>query len=958
MNCYGLYDFEMSDYTNNCFSDSTNKIIKFSEIKGLKIVFNNVRSIVQHFDEVKAFIIDNKIDIFCCCETWIQNKHFESEFKINNYNFNKCDRIGRRGGGVAIYTKLSDKIKYQFVASQNENNYQLIHIKVTQFESKSFDIICVYRPPNTQKESDLKKKKFFEYIELIENNDIIIGGDFNVHSEKKSEKEWFKYMSDIGLKQMITSDTRITDSSSSCIDHIYVRYPEKFNNYGVISSEISDHMPVFISRKCAKYDCNEIIEIKYNDWKRFDKTGFESSIKDLSNEIKSIKDIDKCVNKFNSKIKESIKTFLPKKQIKVKNNKTLPYITRYLRSLMNERNRVKNHFNKLKRKDIINNDLFEKYKQLRNKININIKQMKRKWFENRVEENKNDSKKMWKTISENISTKKSKRTQNIINDFDVNAMNDHFIQTPEKLVKNFGDNFHFEVMTPICENSFSLPEASEQDISDIISKLDENKAVGCDGISAKLLIRFSILVPLITFLINKTFIDLKVPEVWKTSSIKALHKSGPKNFLTNYRPISILPTISKIMEKIIYNKLYKFLTDNNLLSSAQFGFRSGHSCTDALLIMLNEIFIQKNRRKKVCVLTLDITKAFDTVCHQILIYKLFRLGLDWNSILWFTSYLENRKQFVKEKEKISETKEFTVSVPQGSLLGPLLFSIYVNDLSKLELNGQLVFYADDCSIVYSADDYQELESLVNSSLNEINNWMFDNRLTINEKKSNYLLIDFSGRHPTNLSLKIGENELQRVYETKVLGITVDDRLSFKSHINNLCTKLSARIGLISRLRQFLPKKILNVIFKAIVQPNFDYGINIYGFTFQSHINKIQKLLNRAARVISSSDKDIKVLYEELNWKSFIDRRKYFCSIFIYKCLNNLGPELCQNLFHYKVSEIRTKSIINSELFLPKKFSETFGNSIFYTGVQIYNSLDKKIRLISNFKKFINFIRKL
>ena len=222
--------------------------------------------------------------------------------------------------------------------------------------------------------------------------------------------------------------------------------------------------------------------------------------------------------------------------------------------------------------------------------------------------------------------------------------------------------------------------------------------------------------------------------------------------------------------------------------------------------MINEIFCQKNNHKKVCLLTLDITKAFDTVCHQILLYKLYRLGLDWNSILWFTSYLQNRKQFVKEKDKISDMKELKVSVPQGSILGPLLFSIYLNDLSEIDLNGQIVFYADDCSIVYSSESYEKLELKVSSSLNKIDEWMTKNRLTINVKKSNYLLIDFSGRHPTDLSLKIGENSLQRVYETKVLGITIDDRLAFKSHINYLCSKITSRIGLISRLKQFLPKK--------------------------------------------------------------------------------------------------------------------------------------------------------
>ena len=428
--------------------------------------------------------------------------------------------------------------------------------------------------------------------------------------------------------------------------------------------------------------------------------------------------------------------------------------------------------------------------------------------------------------------------------------------------------------------------------------------------------------------------------------------------LTNYRPISILPITSKIMEKIVFKKLYSFLIENKLLSKLQFGFRGGHSCSDALLSMINEIFKQKNNNKKVCVLTLDISKAFDTVCHQILIYKLFKLGLDWNTIIWFTSYLSNRKQFVYAENRKSSTRELSVGVPQGSLLGPLLFSIYLNDLPNIEINGQIIFYADDCSIVYSADSYDELEMKIENSLKNINDWMNKNHLTINIKKSNYMLIDFSGRRNNDICVKIGNNLLQKVFEAKVLGILIDDRLSFKSHIEFVCKKLSSRIGLLSRLKQFLPQNTLNLIFKSILQPIIDYGINVYGFTFDTHIKRIQRLQNRAARVITSSNEDSSFLFKNLKWNSFIKRRNYFSSIFIYKCVNKLSPELCNSFFHFKKSEIRTKSILNSELFLPKKYSETFGKSIFYSGILLYNSLAQDIRLIPDFKKFVKLLRKL
>ena len=279
---------------------------------------------------------------------------------------------------------------------------------------------------------------------------------------------------------------------------------------------------------------------------------------------------------------------------------------------------------------------------------------------------------MWKTISQVIPTKKSKKSHENNLDFDLNELNNHFIQTPQTLVESFGQNFHFEDISSLCEKSFSMPKVTEYDVEEIVNKLDENKSVGCDDISAEHLTRHPSLLPLLTFLIQKSFNDLKVPEVWKTAKVIPLHKNGRKDLLNNYRPISILPTISKIMERIIYNNLYSFLIENKLLSRYQFGFRSGHSCSDALLSIINEIFIKKNEGKKVCVLTIDISKAFDTVCHQILIYKLFRIGLDWNSIIWFNSYLSN----CENRNKNFRLKRNVCSCPtREPLRAPLIFNL-------------------------------------------------------------------------------------------------------------------------------------------------------------------------------------------------------------------------------------------------------------------------------------------
>ena len=939
---------------STCFSQINNNLIEFNQINGLKIVFHNIRSLVHHYEEVQSFLADNKIDVYCCVETWLTNKHFDKEFDLNNYQLFRCDRNGRRGGGVCIYVKDSDNYFCSLVHKSVDKYYQTIHLKVKQRETNQFHVICVYRPPDVRAENDTN---FFEYLETVSEEDIIIGGDFNVDFNDKQNKSWFEKWSDLGLSQVIATPTRITDTSETVIDHIYVNNLNKVFDCGTIDFEISDHKPIFISRKSPKMRHSLPKSIEVYNWKRFDRKGFEESILKLFITYERISDIDKCVTTFTENIINLMNEYLPKKVIRFR-IRSLPFVDHRIRKLMRERNKTKNLFNKLRRSGLIRNELYDKYKDLRNKVNIEIKRLKKCWFQKRIQENIKDIRKLWRIVDEIIPTKKSMKNKVKENDLNLDQINHHFVTIPTQMVQAFGESYQFDDLSPKSDQTFSLPEVSEEAVKKIIENLDPKKSVGFDGLSAKLFKKCMFLLPFIVFLISKSFKDLKVPEIWKIGAVKALHKSGPKNILSNFRPISVLPTITKILEKLIYEKLYQFLIDNRLLSSKQFGFRSGHSCTDAILCLINNVFKAKNSGKKVCVVSIDISKAFDTVSHPILLHKLYRLGMDWDSIQWFNSYLTDRKQFVRNGKLTSNTLNISVGVPQGSILGPLLFAIYLNDLLELPLNGDIFSYADDCNLVYFADNYEELQEKVQTSLNLINKWMSDNRLTLNAKKSNYMCIDFTGRPTSELSLLIGDNTISKVSSTKLLGIYIDDRLAFKTHVDYVCKQMSSRIGLISRMKKFLPKETLNMLYKSLVQPVVDYGLPVYGFTYESHFKRIQKLQNRSSRLISSSSQEYNVLFKELNWKTFVERRNYFSFIFIFKCLNRLTPEECHPLFEIRQSAIMTKSVSNQELAVPRKYSQTFANSIFYTGITLFNKLDKSLRKLPDFRLFLNALKKV
>ena len=666
------------------------------------------------------------------------------------------------------------------------------------------------------------------------------------------------------------------------------------------------------------------------------------------------KDIETNVQIFNNRLKALNEQYLNVRSIRVKNRRELPFLDNNVRQLIKERNRLKFQFNKMKRQNITNYDLYAQYKNLRNKVNITLRDLQKKWYSQRVKNCKNNPKKLWKVLSEVMSTKGNKSKTEL--PIDLNLLNEEFINTPKVLADSFNNDRNL-LITPL-NTTFSLTPAKEENIQTIVKNLDNRKAIGFDEISPKMLKISQVLIYFITTIINISFVQRVYPQSWKLAKVIALFKQGSRTDPLNYRPVSLLPLIGKISEKEIFDNLYKYLTDNDILSDCQFGFRRKHSCSDAILVLLHNIYKKLNHNMKVCVVSIDLKKAFDTIDHKIMLLKLTAIGCDTESIEWFQSYLDNRKQFIVSNGNKSDIKVNNIGVPQGSILGPLLFAIYINDFCNIDIDCEMILYADDCNLIISAKTFKELEKKVNDSLIKVNDWMNLNRLTINVQKTNYMLINLSGRATENINIRLNNNELEKVSSVKILGIFVDNRLAFNIHINHICKKISNRIKLIRRLKNKLTENILNMIFKAIVLPIIDYGICIYGFTYHSHYTRIEKLIRTAAKTICSSDAENSVLMSRLNWKTFNERREYFCRILIHKSINGLNANKCKSIFEVKSCPIRTRSVVKNEVKISESRLTCYQNSIFYEGIKLYNKLDPKIRSIQDLKRFLSLLRNL
>ena len=570
-------------------------------------------------------------------------------------------------------------------------------------------------------------------------------------------------------------------------------------------------------------------------------------------------------------------------------------------------------------------------------------------------------------------------------------LNDFFVTVgpeTEKTVPVTPNISHKKFMKSPNNFSMIIAHITNDEVLDLIKSLPV-KGTGPASIPLDLLkIVADLIVFPLCYIINVSFSTGVFPECLKVAKVLALHKGGSTEELNNFRPISLLSIFDKIIEKLMHKRLYGFLEEHAILCENQFGFRKGYSTLYALIEIIEKIKHSVDQGKFGCGIFIDLKKAFDTVNHEILLSKLEHYGIRGPLLSWFGSYLTNRKQFVFCNGVQSNTKTITCGVPQGSVLGPLLFLIYINDLPNISDKLQFFLFADDTNIYYDDKNLKSLEKTMNKELRKLSLWLNLNRLALNISKTNFVIFRSQQKKlDHNVTLILNRKAIEQKKYVKYLGLLVDEHLSWGEHINGVSKKISRGIGIITLLRNSMGRDLLVNLYYSLVYSHLIYGIHVWGSACSSELEKIKILQNKAVRVISKVQHfqiygetpgplpSSSPLYKDLEILKLDDVFKFHVVKFVFQCLFQETPPTFYDWFkinnevhHHGTTsnvEIIRENYFDVGTVVPTKNLHTKqsslvnygGKSLQVTGPILWNNLPNEIKNIDRLNPFKYYCKK-
>ena len=932
----------------------------------------NINSIPNKFTGIMELVKEN-LDIFLISETKIDNSFPDAQFCCDGYSVpHRRDReTGGGGGGLLLY--VNENIPSRMLKEHSSPvDIEILCVEINLRKQKWIIIIGIYRPPS------MNGTYFLEHLSRITDfysckyDRIIIMGDFN---QEPSEEGIETFCNSHNLYNLVHEKTCFK-GPPKCYDLILTNAKHNFQNTKSLTSGFSDFHNMTITVMKTTFVKADPIKINYRDYKNYSPINFRY---ELTEKLSCGGECNNNYNKFQHILCEVLDKHAPIKKKTLRANNS-PFMTKSLRKMIMNRSRCKNAFYKNK-----TSENWENYRKLRNDCVKMTKKVKKEYFENLNLNSITDNKKFWKSVKPNFTNKNIKQEKIILvenekiiseNKEIAEIMNDYFVNITKELnipevILSDNDSIFSDSLEEIIETHskhpsilkinesiklteiFNFNEVNQAQIEKEILSLNSKKAMGADSIPPKVLKHsvHTVKSPM-TQLFNNMIKINHFPSDLKYANIAPLFKKDDNTNKENYRPISILPSISKVFERLMFQQITSFVTD--ILSPYLCGFRKGYSTQHALLRLLDRLNKTLDKKGKVGLLLMDLSKAFDCISHDLLLAKLHAYGLDISSIKLIYSYLKGRHQRVHINGDYSSWKEILNGVPQGSVLGPLLFNIFINDLFFFIYKSEIHNYADDNTLSVANTNIDIIISKLESDINVLDIWFKSNGLLLNEKKCQFIIIEPSSVSRSNTeTVNVRGKNLEEVTQSKLLGISFDKNINMKDHIKLICNQAGKKLNALARISHYLDEHKRKLLMNAFITSQFNYCPIIWMFCQRKSNNSINRIHERALRIAYNDyTSDFETLLCKDNSVTIHHRNIQALALEIYKTMHGFNPAFMKDVFCLDRHIHTTR---NKQLSYPNPRTVSYGLESFgYKATQIWRCIPHDIQITSNINAFKTF----